>query len=50
MYDTALELYNDLPEIYFDECYELSITKRSNMNPKYDPANLTLDKYDYSEW
>ena len=20
------------------------------MDPKYDPANLTLDEYDYSEW
>ena len=24
--------------------------KRSKMDPKYDPTNLTLDEYDYSEW
>ena len=37
-------------EIYFDEYYDLSDAKKSKMDPKYDPANLTLDEYDYSEW
>ena len=50
MHNTALELYNDLLQIHFDEYYSLLGVKRSKMDSKYDPANLTLDEYDYSEW
>ena len=49
MYDTASELYNDLFETYFDEYNDLSDAKRSKIDPNYDPANLTLDEYYYSE-
>ena len=37
-------------ETYFDEYYDLSDEKRSKIEPKYDPANLELEEYDYSEW
>ena len=50
MCDTALELYNDWLEIYFDEYYGLSDAKGSKMHPKYDSANLALDGYDCNEW
>ena len=50
MHNTALELYNDLLQIHFDEYYSLLGVKRSKTDSKYDPANLTLDEYDYSEW
>ena len=33
----------------FDEYYDLADAKRSKMDPKEDPTNLTLDAYDYSE-
>ena len=36
--------------IYFNGYYDLSDEKLSEKDPKYDPANLTLDQYDYSEW
>ena len=45
----ASDLYNDLLETYFDECYDLSDKKRSKIDPKYDPANLEHDECDYSE-
>ena len=35
--------------IYFDEYNVLLDAKRSKMSVKYDPANLTLDEYDYDE-
>ena len=51
MYATASKLYNDLQRIYFDEYYDLSDSKRSKMDSKYDcPTNLTLQRYNYSEW
>ena len=50
MYDTFSELYNDLLETYFDEYYDLSDAKKNKIGPKYDPANLTLDEYDYNKW
>ena len=31
--NAASELYNDLLEIYFDKCYNLSGTKRKKMHP-----------------
>ena len=33
VYNTALELYNDLLGTYFDEYYALSDAKRSKINP-----------------
>ena len=48
-YDTASKLYNVLLKTYFDEYYNLSDAKRSKMDPRYDPANLTLDEHEYSE-
>ena len=44
VYNTASELCNDLLEIYFDEYYDLLYSKKSKMDPKCDPANLTLDE------
>ena len=49
MYDTASELYNKLLGIYFDEYIDLLDAKRSKMDPKFDPTNLTQDEYDYDE-
>ena len=43
MYDTVSKLYYDLLETYFDEYSELLGAKRSKMDPKYDPTNLTLE-------
>ena len=37
-------------ELYIDECSILSDAKRCKIDSKYDPANLTLDEYYYSEW
>ena len=51
MYDTPSELSSDLLEKYFDKYYDLSDAKRNKIDPKYGPANLTLDEYDeYNEW
>ena len=50
MYHKASELHSELVEIYFYEYNDFSDTKRKNMNSKCDPANLTLDAYDYEEW
>ena len=50
VYDTASKLYNDLLEIYFDEYNDLSDVKRKKMDPKYNPANLILDTYNYTNW
>ena len=49
MYDTFSELYNISLETYRDEYYDLSDAKRSKIDPKYDHANLTLDRYDYKK-
>ena len=43
MYNTDSELYNDLLPTYFDEYYDFSDSKRTKMDPKYDPAGLTLE-------
>lgn len=37
-------------EIYFNESYELPDAERNKMNLKYDPVNLNLNEYDYTEW
>ena len=37
-------------ETYFNEYYDLPVPKRSKMSLKFDPANLTIDEYGYSEW
>ena len=50
MYDAAPELYNELLGTYFDEYEDFSDEKRSNVDPKYDPPNGTLEVYDYGEW
>ena len=50
MHDTALELYNELLETYFDEYYYLSHGKRKKMDPKYKPKKLFAKGYDYREW
>ena len=36
-------------EIYFNESYELPDAERNKMNLKYDPVNLNLNEYDYTE-
>ena len=50
VHNTASELYNDLLQTYFGEYCDLLDAKRSKMNAKYDPTNLRIDEYDYSEW
>ena len=50
IYDTGLEVYNEMLGTYFDEFYDLSDAKRSKMDPKEYPTNLILDAYDHSEW
>ena len=49
MYDTVSKLYNEVLGTYFDEWYDLSDAKRSKVDYKYDPINLTPDPYDYEE-
>ena len=49
MYDKASELQSEPVEIYFYEYNDFSDTKRKNIYSKCDPANLTLDAYDYEE-
>ena len=48
MYDTASKLNNDFLTIYIHEYYDLLDIKRSKMDPKSDPANLTLEEYYYN--
>ena len=49
MNNTVSELYSDLLETYFHEYYDLSDAKRSKMDPKHDPANLTLNENDLTK-
>ena len=49
VHNTASELYNDLLQTYFGEYCDLLDAKRSKMNAKYNPTNLRIDEYDYSE-
>ena len=48
--DLKMNFLNILIETNFDEYYDLSDAKRSKIDPKYDPANLRLDEYNYSKW
>ena len=48
MYDTVLELYKELLEIYFDELDDLWDAERKKINTKYNPTNLTFYTWDYS--
>ena len=50
MYNTALELHNDLLGTYFDEYFALSDAKRSKINPEYAPATLILVEKNYSDF
>ena len=50
MYDTALELYNQLLEIYFDEYYYLLDAKSKKMYCKYETKKLVIKGYDYCVW
>ena len=50
MYDKPSELYNDLIAICFNECNDLSVATRKKINPKYNPDNLRLDRYEYENW
>ena len=43
----ASELFNEIPEIYFNEYEKFAKTKR--MNREYNHINLLLDTYDYSD-
>ena len=49
-HDKASKLNNELLKTYFDKYYDLLDAIRSKMDLKNCPANLTLDRYDYSEW
>ena len=44
--DTALELYNELLETYYDEYCSLSDAKRKKMDRKYKPKTLFIEGYD----
>ena len=37
----------EMLEIYFDGCCDLLDAEKSNMDPKYDLANLTIDRNGY---
>ena len=50
MHDTALELYNQLQEIYFDEYYYLLDAKSKKMYWKYETKKLVIKGYDYCVW
>ena len=49
MCDTALELYNDLLETYFDEYYDLSDATTKKIEHKCNPFNLFLETYNYGK-
>ena len=36
-----------LLKIYFYECNDILDVRRSKLDPKYDPTNVTLDAYNY---
>ena len=36
-----------LLKIYFYECNDILDVRRSKLDPKYDPSNVTLDAYKY---
>ena len=46
MCDTALELYNELLETYYDEYCSFSDAKRKKMDRKYKPKTLFIEGYD----
>ena len=50
MYDEALDLCNDLLEIYFKEYNELSDAKRNKMKHKYNPTKSFLETCSYHVW
>ena len=43
VYDTASELYNNFPGIYYHKYYELSDDKRNKIESKYDCKDLLFD-------
>ena len=49
IYDPASEL-NELSRIYLDENNDFSDARRKQTDSKYDPINLTIDEYDYTNW
>ena len=50
MYNTVLQLHNDLLGTHFDEYFALADAKRSKINPDYAPATLIFDENNSSEW
>ena len=40
MHHTLSESFNELLEIYFDECCYLSYAKGKKMDPKYKPKKI----------
>lgn len=48
--NTASNLHNKFLETYFDENCDSLDVKRSNIDQKYDPANLMLDDYECCKW
>lgn len=50
MYHAASELYNVLIEIYFDKYYGFSDATKKKKDTQYNPFNLMLDGYDYTNW
>ena len=50
VHNTASNLHNKFLETYCDENYDSLDVKRSNIDHKYDPANLMIDDYDYCKW
>ena len=50
MQNTASNLHNKFLETYFDENCDSLDVKRSNIDQKYDPANLMLDDYECCNW
>ena len=50
MYDKSSELYNDLLEAYFDECYLLPDANRNEIESKYESDKLFLKTYNYDDW
>ena len=49
VHDAASESYNELLGICFDGYYDLSNARRESMGYKFDPANLTLEGYNYEK-
>ena len=49
MYNNAINLYNKLLKIYFNDYNNIRNEKKEDMGKKYDPSNLLFLRYKFIE-